>query len=196
LGLWTARYLLDNKLSMTASSARERAMRQHCGSRVGTAFFPLQAKEHNMSDEARTVLVVTDDPSFSAMISELMLRASVQMIRFARTADALELARHCMPDLVLIHMPRGCLDTGWECYHAIQSEPKLSSIPILLYASPLVLAERAVGGRTESQVVDRPAVSDMLVGQIGPLLGLASSSWQRAGTAPAEFSFPRGRDDM
>jgi CheY-like chemotaxis protein len=149
-----------------------------------------------MSDEARTVLIVTDDPGFSGQVSELMLRAGVHTIRFAPTQEALKLTRHFMPDLVLVHMPRGCLAIGWECYHMIQSDATLTAIPILFYASPGLLAERAVGAPTERHIGDRLAVPDRLIGQISPLLGIASATWQSTNRESNECQFPIGRDDL
>jgi CheY-like chemotaxis protein len=149
-----------------------------------------------MSDEARTVLIVTDDPGFSGQVSELMLRAGVHTIRFAPTQEALKLTRHFMPDLVLVHMPRGCLAIGWECYHMIQSDATLTAIPILFYASPGLLAERAVGAPTERHIGDRLAVPDRLIGQISPLLGIASAPWQSTNREANECQLPIGRDDL
>jgi CheY-like chemotaxis protein len=149
-----------------------------------------------MSDDARTVLVVTDDPSFSAMVSEQILRAGVQTIRFAPTQEAPKLTRHFMPDLVLVHMPRGCLAVGWECYHMIQSDATLTAIPILFYTSPGLLAERVVGAPTERHIGARLAVPDRLIGQISPLLGVASVKWQSTNRESNDYRFPIGRDDL
>jgi DNA-binding NtrC family response regulator len=65
-----------------------------------------------MSDEARTVLIVTDDPGCSGQISEQLLRAGVHTIRFAPTQEARKLTHAFMPDLVLIHMTRSASDAG------------------------------------------------------------------------------------
>jgi len=149
-----------------------------------------------MSDEAHTVLIVTDDPSFSALIAEQLLRVGVRTIRFAKIHEALQRTRHVMPDLILIHMPHSYLDIGWECYYMLQSDAALATVPILLYSSPRVLAERTVGAGTDRHAVDRIAVSDILTGQISPLLGAALSMCQRAETGPNEYTFPSGRDDL
>jgi len=98
-----------------------------------------------MSDEARTVLIVTDDPGFLGQVSELMLRAGVHTLRFAPTEEALKLTHALMPDLVLIHMAPNGRDAGHTCYELLQSDAALACIPMLLYAPPAVLAERAVG---------------------------------------------------
>src|SRR5215212_677807 len=79
-----------------------------------------RAKDKRMSDDARTVLIVTDDPGCSGQISELMLRAGVHTIRFAATEEALKRTHACMPDLVLIHMTRSAGDAGHACYELLQ----------------------------------------------------------------------------
>jgi DNA-binding response OmpR family regulator len=49
-----------------------------------------------MSSEARTVLIVTDDQSFSALVSDLMLRAGIRTIHFAQNQEALHLTRQLL----------------------------------------------------------------------------------------------------
>jgi CheY-like chemotaxis protein len=149
-----------------------------------------------MSDEARTVLIVTDDPGCSGQISELMLRAGVHTIRFAPTQEALKLTHAVMPDLVLIHMARSARDAGHACYALLQSDSALACIPMLLYAAPIVLAERAVGASATSASPDWLNEADMLIGQISPLLGVASAAWQNTNHTLNKYALPLGRDDL
>jgi CheY-like chemotaxis protein len=149
-----------------------------------------------MSDEARTVLVVSDDPCFSGQVSEFMLQVGIGTIRFTRTREALERARDLAPDLVLVHIPRGRLDPAWACYELLQSDSRIASIPVLLYAPPRALAQRAVGPPNRRPSVDQPAVSDMLIAQINSLIETGPSISDRAYAEPAEQRFPIGRDDL
>jgi CheY-like chemotaxis protein len=148
-----------------------------------------------MSDEARTVLIVTDDPGFSGQISELVLRACVHTIRFAPTEEALKLTHAFMPDLVLIHMTRSARDAGHACYALLQSDAALACIP-MLYAPPTVLAERAIGAPATSASHDWLNEADMLIGQISPLLGVAPALRQSTNRGVNEYRFPIGRDDL
>jgi ActR/RegA family two-component response regulator len=149
-----------------------------------------------MSDGARTVLIVTDDPCFSALISELMLRAGVQTIRFAQTHEALKLTRHFRPALVLIHMARGNTDAGYACYEMIQSDAALAHISLLLYTQPIALAKHAMNTPAARQSTDQLNLSDMLIAQITPLLGVLPTRWQHTDASLNEYAFPRGRDDL
>jgi len=149
-----------------------------------------------MSDEARTVLIVTDDPGFSGQVSEQMLRAGVHSIRFAPAQEALKLTHACMPDLVLIHMARSGSDAGHACYTLLQSDAALACIPMLLYVPPIVLAERAVGAPATSASPDGLNGADRLIGQISPVLGAASAMWPSAYREANEYRFPSGRDDL
>ena len=149
-----------------------------------------------MSDEARTVLIVTDDPAFSGQVSEQMLRAGVHTIRFAPTQEALKLTHAFMPDLILVHMARSGRDAGQACYALLQSDSALACIPMLLYAPPIVLAERAVGAPATSASPDWLNGADRLIGQLSPLLGVASATWQSANCESNEYRFPIGRDDL
>jgi CheY-like chemotaxis protein len=149
-----------------------------------------------MSDEARTVLIVTDDPGFSGQVSEQMLRAGVQTIRFAQTQEALKLTHALMPDLVLVHMVRSGSNAGHACYALLQSDVELACIPMLLYTPPIVLAERAVGAPATSPSLDWLNGADMLIGQLSPLLGVASATWQRTNRESNNYALPLGRDDL
>jgi len=164
---------------------------------AGAASFSARiAKDILMSDEARTVLIVTDDPGFSGQVSEQMLRAGVHTIRFAATQEALKLTHAFMPDLVLIHMARSGSNACHACYELLQSDSALACIPMLLYAPPARLAERAVGAPATSVSADWLNGADMLIGQISPLLGLASAAWPDANRESNEYRFPIGRDDL
>jgi CheY-like chemotaxis protein len=149
-----------------------------------------------MSSAARTVLIVTDYPSFSAPVSELMLRAGVQTIRFTQTQEALNLTRHLMPDLVLIHIARDGTDAGYACYEILASDSALASIPMLLYAPPVALRERAVGATATGVSTDRLNGANMLLGKISTLLGIAPLAWQRTGPGSNDYGLPIGRDDL
>jgi CheY-like chemotaxis protein len=157
---------------------------------------PETAKEAIMSSEAQTILVVTDDPCFSGLVSELMLRAGVQTLRFAKTQDALQQTRDLSPDLVLIHMPRERLDVGRASYEMLRSDSTIACIPVLFYTPPAVLGQRAVGVPVGGSSADALAGSDMLMTQIISLSSADLSSWRRTEPAPGEEQFPTGRDDL
>ena len=150
-----------------------------------------------MSDKAPNVLVITDDTSFAAPISEGMLRAGVQIIRFAQPQKALQLTHHFMPDLVLILMTQASSDLGQECYQSLRSDPALAAIPIL-QAAPLALAERAVGNAAAPQLTGEISDLDRLIGQISALLGLAPAKRRYAGidSNQNENALPAGRADL
>jgi len=149
-----------------------------------------------MSDEARTVLIVTDDPRCSGQISEQLLRAGVHTIRFAPTKEGQKLTHAFMPDLVLIHMARSAGDAGQACYALLQSDAAVACIPMLLYAPPIVLAERAVGAPATSAALDWLNRADRLIGQISPLLGVVPATWQRINHRSNNYALPLGRDDL
>lgn len=149
-----------------------------------------------MSDGARMILIVTDDPGFSGQVSELMLRAGVHTLCFAGTHDALRRARKLLPDLVMVHIPRDRMRDGWECYEQLQADPSIAAIPVLIYTPPQVLAERAVGTPYQQPSSDPLAAADLLAARIGPLFGMRPVAWARHETAAYEQPFPIGRDDL
>jgi CheY-like chemotaxis protein len=149
-----------------------------------------------MSDEARTVLVVTDDPCFSGQLSELMLRSGVPTLCFAQTQQALERAHDLVPDVILIHVPRARMDTAWACFELLQSDSTIASIPVLLYAPPVALAQRVVGAPEGGSSADSLAASDRFIAQLSSLIGTGRSICYPADAEPAEKRFPIGRDDL
>ena len=152
-----------------------------------------------MSSEARTVLIVTEDQSFSALVSDLMLRAGIRTIYFAQNQEALNLTRQLMPDLVLIHRRRDGIDgrdVGHACYETLTSDATIACIPILLYTPPIVLRERAVGAPATSASTDRLNAANMLIGQLSTLLGVTPRLWQRADVDSQDYAFPSGRAEL
>lgn len=150
-----------------------------------------------MSDDARVILVVTDDPSLSALISEPLLRTGAQEIRFAQGHDAVDLARELLPAMVLVHAQPGCLDDAWDCFHMLQSDEVARTIPALLYAPPQeVLLERSVGEPLVSAPGrQRAAPPGPLPARHSARLG-ASAPSPRASYSLREQGLPLGRDDL
>jgi DNA-binding NarL/FixJ family response regulator len=144
-----------------------------------------------MSDAARTILIVTDDPIFSGEVAELMLRAGVRKVRFAGSHEALDLTRAIAPDLVLLHMPSGQMELGWGCYTMLRADATTAAIPVLMYAPPCEL-ERAVG---EAALAPPLVSTDWLPAQVSMLVGGSARSRMRADDDVAE-RFPTGRDDL
>src|SRR4051812_17943291 len=118
-----------------------------------------------------------------------MLRAGLRTIRYASTQEALKLTHSCMPDLVLIHMARTGSNAGYTCYELLQSDSALACIPMLLYTPPIVLSERAIGAPATSASPNWGNRADTLVGQISPLLGVASAAWPSAIPESNEYRF-------
>ena len=81
-------------------------------------------------DGAR-ILVAEDEPDIRGFITELLEREGYRVHAVADGREALSWARQHQPDLIIsdIMMPQL---TGLELTHAVRTDPRLSSIPILL----------------------------------------------------------------
>lgn len=143
-----------------------------------------------MSDEARTILIVTDDLAFSGQVSELMLRAGARKVQFAGSRDALDMTRAVAPDLVLLHVPHERGETSWDCYATLRADTTTSSIPVVLYAPPRE-QERAVGAAAP----EPPGQPDRFLAQMSMLMGGSARQQRRLDDGVAE-RFPTGRDDL
>ena len=146
-----------------------------------------------MYDTIGSVLVVTDEPGCSGQLSELIMRAGVLTLCFARTSQALEQTRHVLPALILLHVPNAHLPAGVACYTHLQSDAIAAAIPKLFYTPAAVLLERAVGAATQNADAERPTESDALVAQLVRGILLAR---QPAPPEPNEQAMPHGRDDL
>jgi hypothetical protein len=101
-----------------------------------------------------------------------------------------------VPELVLLHAPRDCVDAAWACYEVLLSSSTLASIPVLTYTSPVALAERFVGAPDEGRSAARLTVLDILLTQISPPQGATAPRCLPATAELSEQAFPTGRDDL
>ncbi|OGR86474.1 MAG: hypothetical protein A3J74_11495 [Elusimicrobia bacterium RIFCSPHIGHO2_02_FULL_57_9] len=84
---------------------------------------------------AKKVLVVDDDRAFLGLIQDLLQSQNFEVITAVNGKDAVDLARTCAPDLVLVDylMPPG--PSGMEVLKVLKSDPKLQAIPVILCSS-------------------------------------------------------------
>jgi hypothetical protein len=146
-----------------------------------------------MDDAMGSVLVITDEPAFSAQLSELILRAGVQKLCFARMAQASERIRQVLPAPILLHIPNAHLPAGVACYTQLQSDAMTAAIPKLLYAPAAALSERVVGAADQLADTEQISASDLLTAQM--IQGLLLTR-RRTEPASNEQALPHGWDDL
>jgi CheY-like chemotaxis protein len=86
--------------------------------------------------EAKTVLIVEDDPSLRTVIRMVLEQAHYEVLEARHGLAALELMESDMPDLVVadLRMP---LMNGVELIGRMRSSPNTASVPIVLLSGLL-----------------------------------------------------------
>jgi CheY-like chemotaxis protein len=86
--------------------------------------------------EAKTVLIVEDDPNLRTVIRMVLEQARYEVLEARHGIAALELMESDMPDLVIadLRMP---LMNGVELIGRMRSSPKTASVPIVLLSGLL-----------------------------------------------------------
>jgi response regulator RpfG family c-di-GMP phosphodiesterase len=141
-----------------------------------------------------TIVVATDDARFSDRLTELLLRADVRTIRFARCDDAVVVIRDLLPDMVILHVPREQLHIGWECCEQLQLNPQTAAIPVLVYA-PFTPPSAGQDGRDGGS--DTTSAADSLLTRMTALIAPAEQAPPAEDSTPdLSDALPLGRNDL
>ena len=86
-----------------------------------------------MNDRA-TVLIVDDQPRGLEALASVLEPEGYKLIMGAGGAEALELTRTHIPDLVLLDVMMPVID-GFGVLNAIRSDPALATTPVVMYSA-------------------------------------------------------------
>ncbi len=142
-----------------------------------------------------TIVVATDDARFFDRLTELLLRADMRTIRFARCDDATAVICDLLPDLVILHVPREQLHIGWECCEQLQLNPQTAAIPVLVYApfTPPGAGPDAQDGSPDTT----SAAADSLLTRMSALIASTEHAPPTEdSTTDLSDALPLGRDDL
>ena len=103
-----------------------------------------------------TVLVVDDDPDIANIFKIFLSRDGHTAVTASDGQICLEKVEHCKFDLILLDIMMAPMD-GWETLETIKSNPKTSSIPVIMVTGkPLEEHERAKYGSLFYQYLMKP----------------------------------------
>jgi CheY-like chemotaxis protein len=89
-----------------------------------------------MNPEAKTLLVVDDDPAVRESLEELLRRQGYRILTAADGEEGLRLVREKRPDLIILDVALPGMD-GFRVATLIKGDPALQKIPIILYSGRL-----------------------------------------------------------
>lgn len=89
-----------------------------------------------MTSEAKTLLVVDDDPAVREGLEELFRRQGFQVLTAIDGEAGLQAVRDERPDLMVLDVAMPGLD-GFRVATMIKSDPALTQMPIILYSGLL-----------------------------------------------------------
>lgn len=92
---------------------------------------------------SQKLLLVADDVEDNRVVAEAILRhAGFAVIVAASGAEAVELSRSRLPDLVLLGLMMPDLD-GWEVMRLLRGDPRTASLPVVAYTASTSTSEHA-----------------------------------------------------
>lgn len=85
----------------------------------------------NCADSERSLLlVIDDDEGFREFLRKLLDRAGFQVLLATNGREGIDLARKCIPDLILCDLEMPVLD-GYGVLAALRQEPALAPLPVV-----------------------------------------------------------------
>ncbi len=89
-----------------------------------------------MTPEAKTLLVVDDDPVLRECLEEVLRHQGYRVLTAGDGEEGLRLVREQAPDLVILDVALPGMD-GFRVATLIKGDPALQRIPIILYSGRL-----------------------------------------------------------
>jgi len=93
----------------------------------------------DMQDQARTVLVVDDDPKAVELIAAYLTIPDYVVVRAYGGLEAIALARRVQPDLILLDLMMPEV-SGFDVVRALKADPGTAGIPILVVTAREITA--------------------------------------------------------
>jgi CheY-like chemotaxis protein len=107
------------------------------------------------------VMVVEDDHAIREALRELLEDEGYRVTQASNGAEALARLREDRPGLILLDLMMPVMD-GWEFRNAIQRDPQLSSIPVVILSADHAVAQRAGSLRVQGWL-SKPFQLDQLL---------------------------------
>ena len=120
--------------------------------------------------ERKKVLVIEDDTDVRSFASRVLELEGYRVLQAENGDEGLKLARKIQIDLVLLDLRLPGLD-GWSVLEQLKSEPKLASIPVVVFTASVAVSQqtRALAAGAADYLV-KPLSASSLLKMVGRVL--------------------------
>ena len=136
-----------------------------------------------------TILVVDDYEDNRQMYGELLMHADFQVLEARDGAEAIEVARRAMPDLIVMDLSLPVID-GWEATRRLKRDEATRGIPVLALTGH---APEGLAGHSESAqeagcdgFLAKPCSPDKLLEMVSMMLVRARRNVRKVRVRPHE----------
>ena len=120
------------------------------------------------NQNAKTILIIDDDPTVSELIKRQLLRDSYNVVIANNGKEGIELARKIKPNLITLDILMPEMD-GWSVLRTLKADPEVSKIPVVMAS---ILDEKNKGfSLGAADFVSKPIEKERLISSIQTLIG-------------------------
>ena len=120
------------------------------------------------NQNAKTILIIDDDPTVSELIKRQLLRDSYNVVIANNGKEGIELARKIKPNLITLDILMPEMD-GWSVLRTLKADPEISKIPVVMAS---ILDEKNKGfSLGAADFVSKPIEKERLINSIQTLIG-------------------------
>ena len=120
------------------------------------------------NQNAKTILIIDDDPTVSELMKRQLLRDSYNVIIANNGKEGIELARKIKPNLITLDILMPEMD-GWSVLRTLKADPEVSKIPVVMAS---ILDEKNKGfSLGAADFVSKPIEKEHLISSIQTLIG-------------------------
>ena len=127
-----------------------------------------------MNDSPTKILIVDDEKEFTDLMQLHLRRHGNVHLRVVNFSDqAIDVSRQFKPDIILLDVIMPGMDGG-EVLQALESDPVLSTIPVIVVSALATNDETKMGNAEQTgghPIVAKPVQIDRLVEKIEDLIG-------------------------
>lgn len=97
-----------------------------------------------MSDEARTIVCIEDEPEMIELVKLILNRQGFEVYGALGGKEGLQKIEEMQPDLVLLDLMMPEMD-GWQVFQTLRVKPETSHIPVIIVTAKAQSIDKVLG---------------------------------------------------